>query len=57
MQRVISVVRTTLTDLQLAIDGTIIMNEVSFCFGTAQKFLRGIVLCTSVFTVSDAMHA
>ncbi|KAM8826831.1 dynein axonemal heavy chain 5-like [Synchiropus picturatus] len=27
MQRVISVVRSTLTDLQLAIDGTIIMNE------------------------------
>ena len=28
MQRVIMVVRNTLTDLQLAIDGTIIMNEV-----------------------------
>ena len=32
MQRVIYTVRTTLTDLKLAIDGTIIMNEVcSFC--------------------------
>ena len=29
MQRVISLVRITLTDLRLAIDGTIIMSEVS----------------------------
>lgn len=29
MQRVISLVRQTLTDLQLAIEGTIIMSEVS----------------------------
>lgn len=29
MQRVITVVRNTLTDLQLAIEGTIIMSEVS----------------------------
>ena len=29
MQRVISIVRSTLKDLQLAIDGTIIMSEVS----------------------------
>ena len=28
MQRVISLVRVTLTDLRLAIDGTIIMSEV-----------------------------
>lgn len=28
MQRVITIVRTTLQDLQLAIDGTIIMSEV-----------------------------
>ena len=28
MQRVIRVVRSTLTDLKLAIEGTIIMNEV-----------------------------
>ena len=28
MQRVITIVRTTLTDLQLAIEGTIIMSEV-----------------------------
>lgn len=28
MQRIISVVRSNLTDLKLAIDGTIIMNEV-----------------------------
>lgn len=30
MQRVISLVRTTLKDLKLAIDGTIIMNDVSW---------------------------
>ncbi len=30
MQRVISVVRSTLQDLQLAIDGTIIMSEVRY---------------------------
>ncbi len=32
MQRVISVVRSTLQDLQLAIDGTIIMSEVCNAF-------------------------
>ena len=32
MQRVISAVRQTLTDLKLAIDGTIIMSEVRFSF-------------------------
>lgn len=32
MQKVISLVRTTLKDLLLAIDGTIIMNEVSLLF-------------------------
>ena len=31
MQKVITVVRNTLTDLKLAIEGTIIMNEVSLC--------------------------
>ena len=31
MQRVISVVRSTLQDLQLAIEGTIIMSEVRSC--------------------------
>ena len=30
MQRVITIVRNTLTDLQLAIEGTIIMSEVRF---------------------------
>lgn len=28
MQKVITIVRSTLTDLELAIDGTIVMNEV-----------------------------
>lgn len=31
MQRVITLIRTTLQDLQLAIEGTIIMSEVSLC--------------------------
>ena len=34
MQRVIKTVRTTLNDLQLAIDGTIIMSEVSHASST-----------------------
>lgn len=42
MQRVITAVRQTLTDLKLAIDGTIIMSEVSFLlfcfFGIFVKF-------------------
>jgi len=33
MQRVITVVRSTLQDLKLAIDGTIIMSEVSSSIG------------------------
>ena len=32
MQRVIGLVRSTLQDLQLAIDGTIIMSEVHTCY-------------------------
>ena len=31
MQKIITIVRTTLQDLKLAIDGTIIMSEVSHC--------------------------
>jgi dynein heavy chain len=31
MRKVLSVVKSTLTDLKLAIDGTIIMNEVGLC--------------------------
>ena len=33
MQRVITIVRNTLSDLKLAIDGTIIMNEVGLARG------------------------
>ena len=47
MQKVISVVRMDLTDLKLAIEGTIIMNEVSinslgakFCRGNINTYLH-----------------
>ena len=42
MQRVISLVRTTLIDLQLAIEGTIIMSEVSL-----------IVTCTIIIIINN----
>lgn len=52
MQKVISLVRTTLKDLLLAIDGTIIMNEVSllFTFRTQEAILfkKNIALYTQV---------
>ena len=38
MQRVITAVRQTLTDLKLAIDGTIIMSEVSFFYSAFLPF-------------------
>lgn len=37
MQRIISVVRASLTDLKLAIDGTIIMSEVRFSLSFTLK--------------------
>lgn len=43
MQRVIRVVRDTLCDLKLAIDGTIIMSEV-------WKYLK--ILCNNSFLIS-----
>ena len=39
MQRVITIVRTMLMDLQLAIDGTIIMSEVSVTLVTMVTML------------------
>ena len=38
MQRVIKIVRNTLQDLKLAVDGTIIMSEVSFLWLMAACF-------------------
>lgn len=40
MQRIIGVVRTSLTDLKLAIDGTIIMSEVSLLSHPSHLFTR-----------------
>ena len=52
MQRVITVVRNTLQDLQLAIDGTIIMSEVSLDFTSVQFeviILQNVVLSSRTF--------
>ena len=50
MQRVISKVRSTLLDLQLAIDGTIIMSEVSVRL-LCSSFLRVHSLLTIRFLI------
>ena len=50
MQRVITIVRNTLQDLQLAVDGTIIMSEV----GTA---LVSVVCCTDLYGSGLPLHA
>lgn len=44
MQRVISLVRTTLKDLKLAIDGTIIMNDVSWKEFLLEPNLNSLIL-------------
>ena len=49
MQRIISVVRTSLTDLKLAIDGTIIMSEVrSLIHLIAPSYCLFLKILTSV---------
>ena len=48
MQRVISLVRQTLTDLKLAIEGTIIMSEVTKVSPYIEPFS---ILLKSLFTV------
>lgn len=45
MQKVINLVRTTLKDLLLAIDGTIIMNEVFFIDQTLFIFRLPVGFC------------
>ena len=47
MQRVLSLVRSTLQDLQLAIEGTIIMSEVSstrhaLCMGEHSSYIQNL---------------
>ena len=44
MQRVISIVRTTLQDLKLAIDGTIIMSEVSLDNNVITRIDNGFII-------------
>ena len=48
MQRVITVVRNTLTDLQLAIEGTIIMSDVRTSFDA--KFIESYCYTVSFDT-------
>ena len=52
MQRVITVVRSTLQDLKLAIDGTIIMSEVSFqiCMYTYTLYNLCIIIIIIIIT-------
>ena len=53
MQRVISLVRQTLTDLKLAIEGTIIMSEVTKGFPvyrTLYHIIKIIVYCLKLET-------
>lgn len=45
MQRIISVVRTSLTDLKLAIDGTIIMSEVRLLIKHNNSLLNTSAVC------------
>ena len=47
MQRVITVVRNTLQDLQLAIDGTIVMSEVNTSTELRFQFERQTVVVNS----------
>lgn len=47
MQRVIKTVRTTLNDLQLAIDGTIIMSEVSSVYSAFILYVYSFPLAPS----------
>lgn len=49
MQKVINLVRTTLKDLLLAIDGTIIMNEVIFYRQTLFIFRLPVGFCKLFF--------
>ena len=56
MQRVISLVRQTLTDLKLAIEGTIIMSEVTKGFPvyrTISLIIKMIVYCLKPVTPKD----
>ena len=69
MQRVISAVRQTLTDLKLAIDGTIIMSEVSVLPPPAPRFpphplfnnffifvFVVLLLCTQLLRYMNALY-
>ena len=50
MSRVLTIVKTTLTDLKLAIDGTIIMNEVFVC---GLRFTLAMVVSSHVLKYPD----
>jgi len=52
MRKVLSIVKTTLTDLKLAIDGTIIMNEVGKCTGWSKK-VRPLLDCLHLINLHN----
>ena len=67
MQRVIAVVRSTLQDLQLAIDGTIIMSEVGTathkhtslsarCLSYVREFTCYYLICCTELTRCTGLH-
>ena len=62
MQRVISLVRTTLQDLKLAIEGTIIMSEVKHAFYKTTHlsqwvYATGVIIIMCVCNMKVVEHA
>jgi len=52
MRKVLTIVKATLTDLKLAIDGTIIMNEVRICIRKSYSVACDFNVCNQVLIAS-----
>lgn len=52
MQRIISLVRISLTDLKLAIDGTIIMSEVNLLLCSNINIYSSLIVPKALYTSS-----